>query len=288
MLLSIKPEIMNKLSTLLSIIFLFSFLLACNDSQENNKATSDNMAQFTKDGKFNDAHELPAKLDLIEKGKPITYGTPDGKTASAYFLKAAEESDKYLFVIHEWWGLNDHIKQEAERLFEAIGNVNVMALDIYDGNVATNRDDAGKFMNLVTEERANAIINGALAYAGQNAKVATIGWCFGGGWSLKASILAGDQGIGCVIYYGMPVQKADQLVNLQAEVLGLFAEKDGWITPEVVNNFEAIMKATGKAVTTKQFDADHAFANPSSPRYEESAAKEANAMALKFLKEKLM
>ena len=125
-------------------------------------------------------------------------------------------------------------------------------------------------------------------YAGEDSKVATIGWCFGGGWSLKSSILAGEQGAGCVIFYGMPVQQADQLVNLQAEVLGLFAEKDGWITPDVVNKFEALMKATGKKITTKQFDAEHAFANPSSPRYNEAAAQEANTLALEFLKEKLM
>jgi carboxymethylenebutenolidase len=279
---------MNKTNILLPSIFLLCFFTACNSSQENNSTSSDNMAQFTKDEKFNETHEIPTNLTFVEKGKPITYETPDGKTASAYFLKSAEKSDKFLFVIHEWWGLNDHIKQEAEMLFEAIGNVNVMALDLYDGNVATSREDAGKFMKMVTDERAKAIITGALAFAGKDAKVATIGWCFGGGWSLKSSVLAGDQGIGCVIYYGMPVQKADQLVNLKAEVLGLFAEKDGWITPEVVNNFEAIMKATGKTVTTKQFDAEHAFANPSSPRYKESAAQEANAMALKFLKEKLM
>jgi carboxymethylenebutenolidase len=279
---------MNKVNIFFSAIFLFSFFIACNNSQESNNTSSDNMAQFTKDEKFNEAHEIPKTLNLVQKGKPITYETSDGKTAGAYFLKSVEKSDKFLFVIHEWWGLNDHIRQEAERLFDAIGNVNVMALDLYDGNVATTREDAGKFIKMVTDERAKAIINGALAYTGKDAKVATIGWCFGGGWSLKSSVLAGDQGIGCVMYYGMPVQKADQLVGLKAEVLGLFAEKDGWITPEVVNNFEAIMKATGKTVTTKQFDAEHAFANPSSPRYNESAAQEANAMALKFLKEKLM
>ena len=278
---------MNKISTLFSLIFLFCFFTACNNSSENSEASSDNMAQFTKDDKFSGAHEIPENINLIEKGKSITYDTPDGKTANAYFLVAKEKTDNYLFVIHEWWGLNDHIKQEAERLFEEVGNANVIALDIYDGNVATSREDAGKFMNLVTEERANAIVTGALNHAGKEAKVATIGWCFGGGWSLKASILAGEQGAGCVIYYGMPVQEADKLVNLQAEVLGLFAEKDGWITPKVVNKFEAIMKATGKSITTKQFDAEHAFANPSSPRYEETAAQEANAMALKFLKEKL-
>ncbi len=279
---------MKNIRLLLSSLFLFIFFTACNNSQENNDTSADNMAQFTKDGKFANAHEIPDTLNLIEKGKAITYNTPDGKMASAYFLKATEASNKFLFVIHEWWGLNDHIKKEAERLFEELGNVNVMALDMYDGNVATTREDAEKFMNMVTEERANAIVNGALAHAGKEAKVASIGWCFGGGWSLKSSILAGDQGIGCVIYYGMPVQKADQLVNLKAEVLGLFAKKDAWITPEVVDNFEAIMKATGKKVTTKQFDAEHAFANPSSPRYEEASAQEANAMALKFLKEKLM
>ena len=277
---------MQKCFNFFSFILLLSFLAACNSTTENN-ASSDNMVQFTKDGKFKDAHEIPEKLNLVEKGKPLTYDTPDGKTATAYHLEAKEKTNKFLFVIHEWWGLNDHIKQEAERLYEEIGNVNVLALDIYDGNVATTREDAGKYMNMVTEERANAIVNGALTYAGEGSNVATVGWCFGGGWSLKASILAGDQGVGCVIYYGMPVQEADKLVNLQAEVLGLFAEKDGWITPEVVNNFEALMKATGKTVTIKQFDAEHAFANPSSPRYEEKAAQEANAMALKFLKEKL-
>ena len=254
---------------------------------ENNNASSDNMAQFTKDEKFNTAHEVPEKINLVEKGKPITYQTPDGKTASAYLLEAAEKSDKYLFVIHEWWGLNEHIKKEAERLFNEIENINVLALDIYDGNVATTREDAGKFMNMVTEERANAIINGALAYTGKDSKVASIGWCFGGGWSLKASILAGEQGAGCVIFYGMPIQEADKLVNLKADVLGLFAEKDGWITPDVVSNFEALMKATGKKIRTKQFGAEHAFANPSSPRYNETAAQEANAMALTFLKERL-
>jgi carboxymethylenebutenolidase len=279
---------MKNINILFSAIFLLSFFSACNNAQENSSDSSDNMAQFTEDEKFAAAHEIPDSLNLVGKGESITYNTPDGKTANAYFLKTAEPSDKFLFVIHEWWGLNDHIKQEADKLFEELGNVNVLALDLYDGKVATSPKDAGKFMNMVAEERANAIVNGALTYAGPKAKIATIGWCFGGGWSLKSSILAGDQGIGCVMYYGMPVQKAEQLVNLKADVLGLFAKKDEWITPEVVTNFEAIMKATGKSIKTKQFNADHAFANPSNPGYDEPAAQEANAMALKFLKEKLM
>ena len=154
---------MKNISLLLSAFFLLSFFTACNNSQENNSDSSDNMAQFTEDEKFAAAHEIPDSLNLVEKGETITFNTPNGKTADAYFLKTAEPSDKFLFVIHEWWGLNDHIKQEADKLFEELGNVNVMALDMYDGNVATTREDAEKFMNMVTQERANDIVKGALA-----------------------------------------------------------------------------------------------------------------------------
>ena len=85
----------------------------------------------------------------------------------------------------------------------------------------------------------------------------------------------------------MPVEKAEELAPLKAEVLGIFGEKDKWINPDVVKKFDALAKATGKDFKYKIFDADHAFANPSSPRYVEAAAQEANAMVLDFLKEKL-
>ena len=162
-----------------------------------------------------------------------------------------------------------------------------MALDLYDGKVATTREDAGSYMKSTTEERSNAIIQGAINHAGENAKIATVGWCFGGGWSLKSSILLGEQGAGCVIYYGMPVQEADKIKPLKADVLGIFAEKDGWITPEVVDKFKATATGIGKKVTVHQFDAAHAFANPSSERYDKESATKANALVLDFLKESL-
>ena len=162
-----------------------------------------------------------------------------------------------------------------------------MALDLYDGNVTDDRDQAGKYMKAATQERCEAIINGALALAGADAKVATVGWCFGGGWSLRSSILAGERGVGCVMYYGMPVEKAKELAPLKADVLGIFAKKDGWINEKVITPFEALAKATDKNLDVHWFDAEHAFANPSSPRYNEAAAKEANGLALAFFKEKL-
>ena len=123
----------------------------------------------------------------------------------------------------------------------------------------------------------------ALQEAGINTPVATIGWCFGGGWSLKAAIFAGDQAEACVMYYGMPVRDTSALKGLSAPVLGLFAKQDEWITPEIVKEFEKNMNEAGKKVETHIFDAKHAFANPSSPRYNEEAAQKANALAREFL-----
>lgn len=245
------------------------------------------MAQFTKDENFKDAHEKPADIGFDGKGEMAEFATPDGSTGKAYSLKSTTPSNKYLFVIHEWWGLNDQVKQESERLFGELGNVNVMALDLYDGNVTDDPEKAGSFMKAIEQERCEAIINGALAVAGKNAKVATIGWCFGGGWSLRSSILAGEQGAGCIMYYGMPVERADEIAPLKADVLGIFAEHDGWINRKVITPFEGLAKATGKNLDVHWFDAEHAFANPSSPRYNEAAAQEANGLALAFLKEKL-
>lgn len=270
---------------LFSIISLFLF--SCGETQPKEKDSTEKFAENAKDKDFQNKHETPVQLDFNPKGVKLEIPTLDGKMANAYLLTAKEESKNYLFVIHEWWGLNDHIKKEAERLRDILPNTNVMAIDLYDGKVATDPKQAGEFMNAVSTERATAIIEGAIASIGKDAKVATIGWCFGGGWSLKTSIMLGKQGAGCVIYYGMPVDNAKDLVPLEADVLGIFAKKDGWITPEVVDKFDALAKATGKNFTFKQFDAEHAFANPSSPRYVEAAAQEANAMALDFLKKRL-
>ena len=267
------------------LLTLSLLLFSCGNEKPTKEGTTDKMAKHADDESFESKHETPEKINFTPKGEMIKIPVADGDQGNAYSIKATTPTNNYLFVIHEWYGLNDHIKKEAERLHEELGNVNVLALDLYDGKVADNPKDASKYMKASTEERSKAIINGALKLAGSDAKVGTIGWCFGGGWSLRSSIMAGKQGAGCVIYYGAPVENAKELLDLNADVLGIFGEKDKWINPNVVNNFDALMKATDKNFTFKQFDADHAFANPSSPRYLEAAAQEANAMVLAFLKE---
>lgn len=266
------------------------FLASCSNAPTGENMASekgDAMAKFTSDTEFRDAHEKPAAINYKGKGEMMEFRTPDGSMAKAYAIKQNPRTTKYLFVIHEWWGLNDHIKQEADRLFDSLGNVTVLALDMYDGQVTDNPDEAGKIMNALKPERAEAIINGALAVAGKDGEVATIGWCFGGGWSLRASILAEGRGAGCVMYYGMPVETAEELAPLNAPILGIFAKKDGWINEPVINKFVQLSKATGESIEVHWYDADHAFANPSSPRYNEEAAQDANKIALAFLREKL-
>lgn len=237
------------------------------------------------DPDFLSAHltPLPFHYEPVN-GKMITFKTSDGKTGSAYEVKAAKPTDKYLIVVHEFWGLNDYIKQEAEKLHDELGDVNVLAVDMYDGKVGATREEAGALMQGLTEVRGQAIVKGLLAYAGPKAKIQTIGWCFGGGWSLQTALDAGKQLSGCVMYYGMPEKSIDKLKTLNASVLGIFANNDKYITPALVDQFGKDMKTAGKKLILKQYDADHGFANPSNPKYAKTMADEAHTMAVEFLK----
>ncbi|MEM1217291.1 MAG: dienelactone hydrolase family protein [Bacteroidota bacterium] len=270
-----------KMYPILLAFLLIGLSYSCDNTPK--PAEAESMADLAEDSTFQNKHELPEEMAFKGKGTILEFATDSEQPGTAYALMTEEPSDKYLLVIHEWWGLNDQIKQEADRLFADLGDVNVMALDLYDGNVASSRDKASEYMQSREQERLESIVRGAIAKAGEDAQIATIGWCFGGGWSLRSSILAEDQGVGCVMYYGMPVKEATELAPLQTDVLGIFAKKDKYINEEVVNQFRALAAATGKQIDVHWFDADHAFANPSSPRYVEEAAQKANQLALEFL-----
>lgn len=251
-------------------------------------AATETFALLTQDKKFVNAHLEPLPFTLQSPvGKDINFKTPDGKEGHAYEIKAKKYSNNYLFVIHEWWGLNDYIKQESEKYYNTLGNVNVIAIDLYDNKVASTRDSAAKYMQSVTKERAEAIIKGVLNYIGTDVDIATVGWCFGGGWSLQASLLAGKSARACIMYYGMPEESQEKLNDLYAPVLMIWPTQDKWINKDVVTKFEATMARAKKDLKVKSYDADHAFANPSNPKYSKEFAEDAFKNSIGFLKKNL-
>lgn len=257
----------------------FSDITLCHSIPEG-------MAQFVSDPAFASFHPSPMEIDYTGKGKMAQFDTPDGEKASGYFLKASTDTDQWLFVYQEWWGLNDHIKKQADIFYDDLGgSVNVIALDMYDGKFTTDPGEAGKLMQSAKETRLENIVKGAIQLAGKEAKIANVGWCFGGSWSLKSALITGDQNIGSVMYYGMPVQDVDRLKTLNSDVLGLFATEQ-YISQEVIEQFADNMKTAGKELTYKIFPAVHGFSNPSNPKYDAKASAEAYEMAITYLKEK--
>ncbi len=252
-------------------------------------ASSDGMSVFVKDKKFINSHIEPKKYihTSIVGGSMIKLKASDNVDANAYFIKSKNpKSTKWLFVYQEWWGLNDYIKKQSDVFYEQFkGEVNVIALDMYDGKLATTREDAAKFMQGADEKRLEKIVNAAISFSGKKAKIASVGWCFGGGWSLKSAIIAKKQAVGSVMYYGMPVKDLEKLKLLKCDVLGLFATEE-WISKQVIEEFSANMIKANKKLTYKIFEAAHAFANPSNPKFDEEKSAIAFKMAVEYLEEK--
>jgi len=217
-------------------------------------------------------------------GKMMSFDAADGKKANAYFIAAKKKTNKYLIVIQEWWGLNDNVKMESDKYYSDLGDVNVIAVDMYDGKVAATPDSAMKLMRGADMGRMTAIIQGAIKYAGNKASIYSVGWCFGGMWSLQTAILAGPQAKGTVMYYGRPETNMDKLKSIQCDIIGFFGNLDQSPSPAMVNDFEKNMKEAGKNLAVNRYEAGHGFANPSNPSYNAAAKQDAYTKAIAFLK----
>lgn len=246
---------------------------------------AEKFALFASNKNFNANHPAPLPYTHVSAvGKMITFSTPDGKEANAFYLEGKQKTTNWVFVFQEWWGLNDHIKREAEKIYNDLGNVNVLALDMYDGKVATTSDAAGQYMQAFRQERGDAIVKGALAFSGSGARVATIGWCFGGGQSMQAALTLGSHAVGCVMYYGMPESDMNRLQNLNCDVLNIWGTQDHWINKDVIEKFKDDMQQAGKGLQVLPYDADHAFANPSNPGYNKEATEDAYQHVMEYLR----
>ena len=192
-----------------------------------------------------------------------------------------------IVVIHEWWGLNDNIKHWCDRLASA--GWAAVAVDLYGGTVATTPDQAMAAMKTVDETKAAQTISAAIDFLKTDPRIqapkrAVIGWCFGGGWSLQTA-LAHPELDGAIIYYGMLVTDPAKLSAIKARVVGIFGDKDKGIPPADVDTFEAALKQAGVKADIYRYDAEHAFANPSNPHYDEPSAGNAWNHVLAFLED---
>jgi carboxymethylenebutenolidase len=282
---------MKKLYLLFCLVLVSTSMLAQTTETICHTPSTEKFAHFASNNNFNKEHPMPRVYKHVSQagGEMIKFTCADGTTANAYFIKAKKKTNNWIFVFQEWWGLNDNIKRQAEDLYNSLGHVNVMAIDMYDGKVATDRENASRYMQEFKQDRGNVIVSGAIAYAGKDAKIGTVGWCFGGGQSIQAALTAGKQTAACVMYYGMPEENVEKLKNLNADVLFIFAEKDQWINKDVVSRFEQNAKAAEKNLTVKSYNAGHGFANPSNPMgaFDENAYKDAYAATVAFFKARL-
>ncbi len=190
-----------------------------------------------------------------------------------------------VLVIHEWWGLNDQIKAFTGELAKQ-GFVG-LAIDIMQQQVTAMPDQARAQMQAVVPQQANATLGSWIDWLRRdqrvNGKVATLGFCFGGGWSLNASLVRPVDAT--IIYYGNVAKKAAQLAALQGPVLGHFGTLDNFINKKMVSGFETEMAAANKSFETFWYEANHAFANPTGGAYDAEDAQQALARSLAFLRQ---
>lgn len=193
-----------------------------------------------------------------------------------------------VIVIHEWWGLNAHIEHWADRL--AAEGYAALAVDLYGGQSATTPENAMALMKAVDPAVASKILTQAQGFLREDAriqapKVASIGWCFGGGWSLRAALALPLDA--AVVYYGRVITDEEALAKLEGKLLGVFGNQDQGIPPKDVDAFEAALRKLGKDARILRYDANHAFANPSSGRYDAPAAEKAWTEVRAFLRAEL-
>lgn len=219
----------------------------------------------------------------------------NGRTASGYLAipRAGRgfQPGPGVIVIQEWWGLVDHIKDVCDRFADA-GFV-ALAPDVYHGQTTKSPDEAGKLMMALRIDEAEQDISGAIQYlldhdAVTGDKVGIVGFCMGGALSLYAATRNANIGA-CVVFYGIHPNVKPDLPNLSAPVLGIYAEKDGFVTPDVVHKLEQELKSLGKQVETHIYpQTDHAFFNDTRPEvYNAEASADAWQRTIDFLRQHL-
>jgi len=241
-------------------------------------------------------HFLSDYSDTNNNSKIFKTGKYEVQTESVqYFDKSigflarpvSEESFPGVVMIHEWWGLNENIKEMAKKL--ASHGYVVLAVDLYGGQVATTSDEARNLMMSFDKNDGIKNMNSAVLYIEGHyspVKIGSLGWCFGGGQSLNLAL--NNKLDATVIYYGSLVTDTKTLSTITWPVLGIFAELDKGIPVSTVHDFEnSLNQLKIKNEIIIYPGVDHAFANPSGSSYAPNASQDAWQKTLDFLNSNL-
>jgi carboxymethylenebutenolidase len=228
------------------------------------------------------------------QNKTIEY-FPDSQGYLVYPVSSNDTVGKKLpavVMIHEWWGLNENIKNMANLLAKQ-GFV-VLAADLYKGEVANNPERAMELVQIVRNNQNSSINNlqSAVKYLSSlpnvdSSKIASLGWCFGGGQSLQLALNSQDQPLAAtILYYGTPLVTDKALLSkIKWPVLGIFGDKDQSIPIEEINQFGNSLNQSGITNNIHIYKGvGHAFANPSGDNYAPKETEDAWQKTLSFLK----
>jgi carboxymethylenebutenolidase len=236
------------------------------------------------------AADTQPAVDVVTED--VVYAELDGKKITGFLARPKNSKGlPGLIVIHEWWGVNDNVRAMAER-FAAEGYV-ALAGDLYGGEVGEDREGAARLARAAGDQplRVEENLRQAWRHLEQELsvpRIGVVGWCFGGGWSLRTALALGDGIDATVIYYGRLVTDPAELEPLASPVLGIFGSLDQGIPVETVREFESALDSLGKKAAIHVYeDADHAFANPSGTRYNAEAAEDAWEKTMAFFAQNL-
>jgi carboxymethylenebutenolidase len=283
---------------IIAMLLLSATVLSACGSSDQDSSESDNAANRANVDAMTREHAddtttpsagaqiAPRKAVISER---MPYAEVADELVYGYFVAPADmfEPLPAVIMIHEWWGLNDNIRAMADRL--AGQGYIVLAVDLYGGKVAESSAEARELMLSVLEdpESANNNIRDAYDFVSTTAgapRVGSLGWCFGGGWSLNTAQLFPDDLDASVIYYGQVTDDEDALRPINSPILGLFAAKDTGIKVESVEAFGDALERLRKTYEIHVYPGvGHAFANPTGNNYDENAATDAWQRTLEFL-----
>jgi carboxymethylenebutenolidase len=223
--------------------------------------------------------------------KNVSYKSGDETVQAVLYAPDGKGTAPGVVVIHEWWGLNDWVKEQASKLADQ-GYV-TLAIDLYRGKVATTPDEAHEIMRGVPEDRAARDLHAAVEFLKSRSnvkkdRIASIGWCMGGGYSLDVALQEPTLSA-AVINYGHLASDSESLKKIKAPILGLFGGQDRGIPTEDVKKFEQALKQQGNKVEVVIYpDAGHGFENPNNKTgYRADDAADAWKRTVNFLADTL-